>query len=84
MAKLGRVQDLDPKLIACDPLPDVDRETDLNYFITQWSESKDKDLREAIDQAQVAENVVRSMQLKKGEALAEYNTELLDWCQMYT
>ena len=51
MAKLARVQDLDPKLIACDPLPDVDRETDLNYFITQWSESKDKDLREAIDQA---------------------------------
>ena len=48
MAQLGRVQDLDPKLIACDPLPDVDRETDLNYFITQWRETKDTDLKEAI------------------------------------
>jgi len=34
MAKLARVKDLDPKLVACDPLPDVDRETDLNFFIT--------------------------------------------------
>ena len=34
IAKLARVYDLEPKLIACDPLPDVDRETDLNYFIT--------------------------------------------------
>ena len=84
MAQLGRVQDLDPKLIACDPLPDVDRETDLNYFITQWRETKDTDLKEAITSSQIAENVVRSMQVKKGEALAEYNTPLLDWCRDYT
>ena len=49
MAKLARVKDLDPKLIACDPLPDVDRETDLNFFITQWRETKDTDLRGAIE-----------------------------------
>jgi len=41
LAKNARIQDLDPKLVACDPLPDVDRETDLNYFITQWKETKD-------------------------------------------
>ena len=49
MAKLGRIQDLDPKLIACDPLPDVDRETDLNFFITQWIETKDSELKGAIE-----------------------------------
>ena len=84
MAELSRVKDLDPKLIACDPLPDVDRETDLNYFITQWRETKDKDLKGAIEQAQVAEDVIRSMQFKKGEALAMHDSERLEWCRQYT
>ena len=83
MAKLGRIQDLDPKLIACDPLPDVDRETDLNFFITQWIETKDSELKGAIEQAQVAENIIRSMQFKRGEALASYDNELLGWCRDY-
>ena len=83
-AQQARIQDLDPKLIACDPLPDVDRETDLNYFITQWRETKDEDLKFAITQAQIAENVVRSMQVKKGKALADYDHNTLAWCLEYT
>lgn len=74
---------MQPKLIACDPLPDVDRETDLNFFITQWRETKDPNLKSAIETSQIAENVIRSMQFKKGEALANNDQKMLSWCKTY-
>lgn len=61
----------------------MDRETDLNTFITQWSETEDQDLIHAAQQCQIAENVIRSMQDKLGEAKAMYNTRLEDWCNTY-
>jgi len=36
------------KTLACDPLPDVECETDLNTFITQWKETQSPDLKAAI------------------------------------
>ena len=71
------------KTKACDPLPDVDRETDLNSFITQWKETKMQSLGEAIEYAQTSENVIRSLQDKRGEALAMYDREKLQWCHDY-
>ena len=56
----------------CDPLPDVERETDLNTFITQWKETDSPDLESAAHMCQIAENVIRSMQDKLGEAKAMY------------
>lgn len=47
-AARSRIVDLDAKTLACDPLPDVDRETDLNTFITQWRETEDPDLKSAV------------------------------------
>lgn len=47
-ACLDRVVDLDAKTLACDPLPDVECETDLNTFITQWKETQSPDLNSAI------------------------------------
>ena len=71
------------KTLACDPLPDVDRETDLNTFITQWRETEDPDLESAVHMCQVAENVIRSMQDKLGEAKSMYETDQLEWCNNY-
>lgn len=71
------------KTLACDPLPDVDRETDLNTFITQWRETSDADLQSATAMCQIAENVIRSMQDKLGEAQAMYDHAKLDWCNQY-
>lgn len=72
------------KYLACDPLPDVDNERDLTSFITLWTEGKDKDLKSAIKQCQVAENVIKSMQDMSGEALAMYDQSQLNWCRSYT
>ena len=63
------------KHLACNPLPDVDRETDLNTFITQWRETEETDLKTAVSKCQIAENVIRSMQDKLGEAQAMYDEE---------
>jgi len=52
----------------------VDRETDLNTFITQWRETPDVDMEQAVKMCQIAENVIRSMQDKLGEAKAMYET----------
>lgn len=62
----------------------MDRETDLNYFITQWRETKDPDLKTAAKMSQIAEDVIRSMQLKRGEAIANNNQRMLDWCNEYS
>lgn len=61
----------------------MDRETDLNTFITQWRETADSTLEGAIAQCQIAENVITSMQDKLGEALSMYDTNLLRWCNNY-
>lgn len=79
-ASRGRIVVLDDKTLNCDPLPDVERETDLNTFITQWRETADHDLDSAADYCQIAENVIRSMQDKLGEAKAMYNANELDQC----
>ena len=71
------------KTLACDPLPDVDRETDLNTFITQWRETQDQDLKQTARVCQIAENVIRSMQDKMGEAKAMYDTTKEEWCNSY-
>ena len=68
----------------CDPLPDVDDERDLTSFITLWSEGKDLDLAQAIQNAQIAEDIVKSMQDIQGDALAMYNNDRLQWCRNYT
>mgnify|MGYP002621952995 CR=1 FL=1 len=69
--------------MACDPLPDVDRETDLNTFITQWRETEDPDVAHAANFCQIAEDVIRSMQSKLGEAKAMFQTEQEQWCKHY-
>ena len=84
IAEQNRVQDLPDKYLDCDPLPDVYDEKDITTFITQWRETKDKTLREAIDNCQIAENVIRSLQDISGEALAMHNQPKLEWCRKYT
>ena len=64
-------------------MPDVDRETDLNTFITQWRETPDQDLKHSVHMCQIAENVIRSMQDKLGEAKAMYDKPMEDWCNQY-
>ena len=54
----SRKKDLDDKFLLCDPLPDPTNEKDLTTFITLWRESQDKNLKEAVENCQVAENVV--------------------------
>jgi hypothetical protein len=62
-AKDSRVQDLDPKYLECNPLPDPDDEKDLTTFITLWKEAKDKSMAEAADNCQIAEDVIKSIHL---------------------
>ena len=72
------------KYLLCDPLPDVEDERDLTSFITLWTEGKDPDLKSAIKQCQIAENVIKSMQDMSGEAMAMYDQQQLKWCRQYT
>jgi len=55
----------------------------LNTFITQWGENPEPDLQTAAYMCQIAENVIRSMQAKLGEAKAMYDQRQLDWCNQY-
>ena len=55
----------------------------MNTFITQWKETPDEDLHGAAKICQIAENVVRSMQDKLGEAKAMYDRRAEDWCNDY-
>jgi hypothetical protein len=61
LAISSRVKDLDDKFINCDPLPDPNDEKDLTTFITLWRESKDKTLAEAARNCQIAENVIKAI-----------------------
>lgn len=83
LAVKRRTRPLPAKYLACDPLPSPYDERDLTSFITQWRETPDTELRQAIDNCQIAENVVKEMQNLQGEALAEYDGTQLRWCQHY-
>ena len=83
VAEKRRRRDLEPKYMACDPLPSPYDERDLTSFITQWRETKDKDLQSAICNCQIAENVIREMQNIEGEALAMFDLDRLEWCRSY-
>lgn len=82
-AAISRVQDLDEKFLACDPLPDPDNEKDLTTFIKLWEEMKDKTLQESLMRCQTAEDVIRSITMKLGEAMAQCDYETISWCQTY-
>lgn len=74
---------IQPKFLLCDPLPDPENEKDLTSFITIWKEQKDKSLKECIDQCQISEDVIRTMQSIFGEALSNYNFDKTMWCRQY-
>ena len=81
LAIKSRVKDLPDKFIECDPLPDPNDEKDLTTFITLWRESKDKTLAEATRNCQIAENVIKAINLILGEALSQYDHKKIEWCQ---
>jgi hypothetical protein len=83
LAAESRIKPLDDKFLMCDPLPDPDDEKDLTTFITLWKESKDKTMKEAADNCQTAENVIRAISIQLGEALAQYNYAKIAWCHEY-
>ena len=83
LAKKGRKKDLDDKYLACDPLPDPEDEKDLTTFLTLWREEKDADLKNAVNNCQTAENVVKSINLMLSEAMAQYDYNKIQWCQDY-
>ena len=70
--------------MACDPLPDVEDERDLTSFITLWQEGKALDLKSSIQNCQISEDIVKSMQDMQGEALSMYDASKLEWCRGYT
>lgn len=83
MAKLSREKDLPDKFIECNPLPDPSDEKDLTTFITLWRDSKDKTLNEAVNNCQVAQNVVDAIKLLLAEALAQGKGDQISWCNGY-
>jgi hypothetical protein len=84
LASKRRYRDLEPKYLACDPLPSPYDERDLTSFITQWREQVDSDLVKAANNCQIAENVIREMQNIQGEAMAMFDLGKLEWCKDYT
>jgi hypothetical protein len=83
LAVKRREKPLDPKYLACDPLPSPYDERDLTSFITKWRETEDTDMLSCISNCQVAENVIREMQNISGEARAMYDGKKLEWCRHY-
>jgi hypothetical protein len=83
LAIKSRIKDLDDKFINCDPLPDPNDEKDLTTFITLWREAKDQTLAEAARNCQIAENVIKAINLIYGEALSQYDHKKIKWCQDY-
>lgn len=62
LAVKRRQKPLDPKYLECDPLPSPYDERDLTSFITQWKETEDPDMLQAINSCQTAENIILEMQ----------------------
>lgn len=71
------------KYTSTNPLPDPSKETDITTFMTLWKDSKDKDLKEAIERCQIAEEVLRQMQNISGEAMSMYDKKTEAWCSEY-
>lgn len=82
-AEQSRQKDLPDKFLKCDPLPDPSNEKDLTTFITLWKESTDKNIQEAVENCQVAENVVQAINLILSEALSQYDVAKINWCNEY-
>jgi hypothetical protein len=61
LAEKRRYKLLDPKFLACDPLPSPYDERDLTSFITKWKETEDIDMKSCIDNCQIAEDIIREM-----------------------
>ena len=74
---------LQPKYLACDPLPDPANEKDLTTFITLWREKEEKTLDDCIKNCQVAEDVIKSIMEIYGEAIANYQESKQIWCREY-
>ena len=70
LAAVSRERDLPAKYLACNPLPDPLDEKDLNTFITLWSEQKDTNLEDAVNNCQTAENVIKLVNELLAESLA--------------
>jgi hypothetical protein len=83
IAIASRKKDLNDKYLECDPLPDPSNEKDLTTFITLWREGKDKTLKEAVENCQVAENVVQAINLLLSEAMSQYDYQKIKWCEDY-
>jgi len=55
----------------------------LTTYITLWKEKKDETMKEAVDNCQMAENVIKSINVQLGEALAQYDYAKIAWCHEY-
>jgi len=71
------------KWLACDPLPDPEEEKELTTFITLWREKKDSSLAVAVENSQVAEDVIQAIEKIRSEALAQYDYGKIEWCNKY-
>lgn len=40
-------------------------------------------MAECVDNCQIAENVIKQLQLKMVEAMSQYNYQVIEWCQNY-
>lgn len=83
MTANARKKDLEDKYLACDPLPDPENEKDLTTFVALWKQSKDKTLAEALHNSQTAQDVVSSLKLMYGEAMAQQDFNRMKWCEAY-
>lgn len=83
LAVKSRETYLDDKFLECDTLPDPTNEKDLTTFITQWRENKDKTLTDSCNNCQVAENVIKAIDLILSEALSQYDYQKIEWCNDY-
>ena len=80
LAIKSRKKDLDDKYLECNPLPDPDNEKDLTTFITLWKEQQDKGLKESVTNCQVAEDVIKKINLMLWEAMSQYDYAKIKWC----
>ena len=83
MAQQSRVKLLDDKYLECDPLPDPENEKDLTSFICLWREAEDKTIEEAVENCQIGENVVHSINKLLTEAQSQYDYAKIKWCEDY-
>jgi hypothetical protein len=83
MAQQSRVKLLDDKYLECDPLPDPENEKDLTSFICLWREAEDKTIEEAVENCQIGEDVIHSINKLLTEAQSQYDYAKIRWCEGY-